>query len=104
MTQYDFLWSLVDCSSNYNWTYSDNRVLGVGRRGKAKGVTFNPITAVANYHGLGIYPATKRGTERAAKALGLTQGLAHAVHSQSNRGHAQIVRGKMLQSIFGADE
>lgn len=102
MTQYEFLWSLIDCVGSYNWTYSNNRLLGTGKRGNAKGVTFNPVTAVANHHGFGIYPATKRGTERAARALGLTTALAHAVHSQSNRGHAQIVRGKMLNAIFGS--
>lgn len=99
MNQYEFLEVLSQVSSHYTWDYVDNRLVGVSRRGKSKGSTFNPVTAVANSLGLGIFPANKRGTERAARALGITQELANAVYSQSNRGHAQIVRGKMLDVL-----
>jgi hypothetical protein len=99
MTQYEFLEVLSEVSAGYSWSYVDNRLLGLSYRGKTRGKTFNPVTAVANSLGLGVFPANKRGTERAARALGITQELASAVYSQSNRGHAQIVRGKMLDVI-----
>ena len=99
MNQYEFLEALESVSSQYTWDYSDNRLVGVSRRGSTKGLSFNPVTAVANSYGLGVYPSTKRGTERAARLLGMTNELANAVYSQSNRGHAQIVRGKMLSIL-----
>lgn len=100
MNQYDFLDALGYFAADYNWEYVDNRLTGVSRRGRNRGKTFNPVTAVANSYGLGFYPSNKRGTERAARALGITQELANAVYSQSNRGHAQIVRGKMLSTVL----
>lgn len=100
MNQHEFLDSLYNFSNQYRWEYSDNRLVGVSTRGKTKGIVFNPVTAVANSFGLGVFPSTKRGTERAARALGITNELANAVYSQSNRGHAQIVRGKMLNMLF----
>lgn len=100
MNQYEFLEALSGIVNQYDWDYVNNRLTGVARRGKARGVVFNPVTALANSYGLGVYPATKRGTASAARVLGITQELANAVHSQSNRGHAQIVRGKMLSTLL----
>lgn len=100
MTQNEFLTSLANSYRHYSWDYQDNRLVGVSRRGATKGTVFNPVTAVANSCGYGVFHNTKRGTQRAARALGITQELANAVYSQSNRGHAQIVRGKMLSTIF----
>ena len=100
MNQYEFLESLESVANSYSWDYVDNRLVGISRRGKTKGMSFNPVTAVANSFGLGVFPSTKRGTLRAARVLGLTEELANAVHSQSNRGHAQIVRGKMLNTVL----
>jgi len=94
MNQNEFLSLFEKCSSNYTWEYVDNRLIGT-RNGKF----FNPVTAVAYSSTLGYNPPTKRGTRRAGRLLGITPELANAVHSQSNRGHAQIVRGKML-NIF----
>jgi hypothetical protein len=99
MNQYEFLESLQNFSREYSWKYTQNRLVGVGCRGKNRGRVFNPVTAVANSFGLGYFPNTKRGILSAAKALGITQELANSVYSQSNRGHAQIVRGKMLTVV-----
>jgi hypothetical protein len=95
MTQNEFLTALSTVANGYNWDYYiDNRILGI-RGGK----TFNPVTAVAHsLHGT-YYPQTKRGTLQAARKLGMTVSLATAIYSQSNRGHAQIVRGKMLKVV-----
>jgi len=99
MTQEEFLNELSTVFTKYNWTYENNTVQAVVRRGKDKGLVCNPVTAVARSTGTGTYPNTKRGTLRAAKALGITEQLALAVLSRSNRGHAQIVRGKMLTAL-----
>lgn len=99
MNQYEFLTSLANVAHLYNWEYDENRLVGTSRRGKTRGLLFNPVTAVANSLGLGVFSPNKRGTERAARAIGITQELANAVYSQSNRGHAQIVRGKMLDVL-----
>ena len=94
MTQDEFLTELSTVLSKYEWTYVNNTLQAVVRRGKDKGLVFNPITAVARSTRVGTYPNTKRGTLRAARALGVTEQLALAVLSRSNRGHAQIVRGR----------
>jgi len=97
MNQNEFLTTLSKVSSGYKWDYyTDNRLLGV-RGGK----TFNPVTAVAHSLGHGVFPTTKRGTLQAARKIGMNSNLATAIYSQSNRGHAQIVRGKMLSTLFG---
>jgi len=100
MTQTVFLETLTRVSSAYSWEYVENKIVGVARRGQHKGKTFNPVTAVAGSLGSGYFENTKRGTERAARAIGITPQLAMAVYSGSNRGHAHIVRGKMLETIF----
>lgn len=100
MNQYEFLEALASVASQYSWSYVGNRLDGVAKRGTTKGLSFNPVTAVANSYGLGVYPSTKRGTLAAGSSLGITKELANAVHSQSNRGHAQIVRGKMLNTVL----
>ena len=99
-TQTEFLDTLTRVSSAYSWEYVDNGIIGVARRGQHKGKTFNPVTAVAGSLGSGYFKNTKRGTERAARAIGITPQLAMAVYSGSNRGHAQIVRGKILETVF----
>lgn len=97
MTQNEFLENLSNVSGQYNWDYyTDNSLLGV-RNGR----TFNPVTAVAYSTGSGFFPSNKRGTLQAARKIGISSGLATAIYSHSNRGHAQIVRGKMLQTLFG---
>jgi hypothetical protein len=96
MTQNEFLSTLSRIARNYSWNYfTDNTLLA--SNGKS---VFNPVTAVAHSLGHGVFPSNKRGTQRAARAIGMTQELANAIYSQSNRGHAQIVRGKMLNTLF----
>lgn len=99
MTQKDFLEAFTSVASKYKWEYEKNSIKGVVKRGKDSGLKVNPITAVARSYGYGNFAATKLGTMRASKKLGVTEGLASAVLSPSNRGHAQIIRGKILVSI-----
>ena len=80
-----------------------NQIIGQGRRGKAKGIKFNPVTAVAHRNGLGTYSSNKRDTLRAGKALGLTktftENLYQASTNHSNRGHSQVVRGRIRSAL-----
>lgn len=100
MTQTDFLKTFAKYARLYNWTDDKNRLVGTKKRGRYAGVPFNAVTAVAHSLGLGVFPNTKRGTQQAARQLGMTQNLAMAVYSRSNRGHAQIVRGKLHNEAF----
>ena len=68
-----------------------------------KGVSLNPVTAVAYRQGKGIFASNKRGTLQAGKALGLTRtftnNLYQATTNYSNRGHSQVVRGKIRSAL-----
>lgn len=99
MTQTNFLAKLSQYAKSYSWNYISNKFVGVMKRGSHRGSTFNAVTAVAYSLGVGYFENTKRGTQRAARAIGITPQLAMAVYSASNRGHAQIVRGKMLDVL-----
>lgn len=59
----------------------------------------NPVTAVCLDKTGILFRNTKRETARAARHLGITQELAMAIYSKSNRGHSQIIRGKLLRAI-----
>jgi len=100
MTLREFLVALKSTVNSYRWVYEGNSLVGTAKYGADRGVTYNPVTAVARTLRVGNYPNTKAGTSHAAKALGLTDGLVSAVLSQSNRGHAQIIRGKLLETLF----
>ena len=81
----------------------DQKIVATGRRGKAKGITFNPVTAVAHRSGHGSYGTNKRDTLRAGRALGLSktfsENLYQATTNHSNRGHSQVVRGKIRSAL-----
>ena len=99
MTQTEFLSVVSGVKNSYKWTYVNNQLVGVAKYGEDRGRTFNPVTALCRTLRAGVYPSTVNGTLSAAKALGLNEDLARAVVSQSNRGHAQIVRGKLLRAL-----
>ena len=103
----------VDCQSLYRsfqlekngyWNVEDNKsIAAVKTRGPAKGKTFNPVTAVAHKLGLGTFGHTKRDTLKAGTAIGLprefTSHVYDATTSVSNRGNAQVVRGKIRSAL-----
>ena len=99
MNQQTFLEALSQTTKAYSWSYDHNRIVGVARNGTARGQRFNPITAVARTMRLGTFANTKRGTVQAARALGRTTGTVNSVLSTSNRGNAQVVRGRLLESL-----
>jgi hypothetical protein len=91
-------------STTYKWNIGGNQsIVGTGKRGGAKGVTFNPVTAVAYREGHGQYGNNKRDTLRAGRALGLSktfsENLYQATTNYSNRGHSQVVRGKIRLAL-----
>ena len=99
MNQEQFFQTLAQTINSYKWAYEGNQVVGVARNGADRGKTFNPVTAVARTQRLGTYANTKRGTITAANQLGLSQGTASSVLCTSNRGNAQVVRGRTLRSL-----
>lgn len=99
MTQAEFLTLFSKVASGYKWTYTDNSLVGVARYGKTRGQLYNPVTAVARTARVGEFTNTTRGTTQAARALGLSNGVLGAILSKSNRGHAQIVRGRLLEAV-----
>ena len=103
MKSNEFYSQLSQVSNTYNWSVTGKTIVGQGVRGNAKGVTFNPITAVAYRKGYGIYISNKRETLKAGKALGLsttfTTNLYQATTNYSNRGHSQVVRGRIKTAL-----
>ena len=100
----EFYSKLSQTSSTYGWEVSPSQsVTATGRRGKVKGMTLNPVTAVAYKLGKGVFAPTKRGTTQAGKALGVTktftENLYQATTNKSNRGHSQVVRGKIRSAL-----
>ena len=100
----EFYQKLSQTSSTYKWEVSSSQKLTATRkRGKVKGASLNPVTAVAYKQGKGVFASNKRGTQQAGKALGLsktfTENLYQATTNQSNRGHSQVVRGKIRSAL-----
>ena len=104
MDSKEFYSKLSQTSSTYSWEVTTSQsVATTGKRGKVKGVKLNPVTAVAYKQGKGVFASNKRGTQQAGKALGLTktftENLYQATTNQSNRGHSQVVRGKIRSAL-----
>ena len=80
----------------------DKTITGTTNRGSAKGVTFNPLTAVRIELREKFF-TNKRETLKAGKALGLTREFTNHVYNAttgvSNRGNTQVVRGKIRSAL-----
>jgi hypothetical protein len=57
MTQKDFLENFTSIASKYSWSYENNLILGVVKRGKDSDLKVNPVTAVARSLGYGYRSA-----------------------------------------------
>ncbi len=103
MRSTDFYESLASLPTTYRFGVEDNTILGTTNRGSARGETFNPITALAYRHTGEVYGTNKRETLKAGRALGLTREFSSHVYnattSKSNRGNAQVVRGKIRSAL-----
>jgi hypothetical protein len=100
----EFYKSLTTLPVSYNWTVGTNKsITATKTRGKGRGEAFNPVTAVAQAQGLGTYGTNKRETLKAGRALGLTFTFVSTAYdaatSVSNRGNAQVVRGKIRSAL-----
>lgn len=101
MRQTEFVNNFASTKNSYNWYYVNNQLVGVAYRGNISGKAVNPITAVAYSLTGEYYEPTNDGTLEAASALGLTESLTTALMSSgTNRGHAQIIRGKLLKKVY----
>ena len=100
----EFYQSLTTLPVSHSWTVGDNKSITAEKtRGKDRGSSVNPVTAVAQSKGLGTYGTNKRETLKAGKALGLSRAFASTAYdaatSVSNRGNAQVVRGKIRSAL-----
>jgi len=103
MESSEFYNTLADLPQSYRFGVVDNTIVGSSNRGKAKGITFNPVTAVAYRKTGEVFGTNKRETQKAGKALGLTREFTNHVYNAttggSNRGNAQVVRGKIRSAL-----
>lgn len=104
MTFNDFYNRLYNVSQSYHWHLSDdNKVVATIQSGPNRGLTLNPITALAHKSGFGVHDNTRNGTEYAASLLGLPRRLARSIYSatlgSNNHGNTQVVRGRIRSAL-----
>lgn len=104
MNTTEFINRLNSLSSSYHWTVDDhNKVVAKIRSGPNRGLTLNPVTALAHKAGYGVCDNTRNGTEYAASLLGLSRKIARNIYSatlgHNNRGNTQVVRGKIRSAL-----
>ena len=99
----DFFDRLYNVSSAYRWHFEGNKVVATIQSGPHRGLTLNPITALAHKSGFGVHDNTRDGTEYAASLLGIPRKIARSVYSATlgshNRGNTQVVRGKIRSAL-----
>jgi hypothetical protein len=94
-------YSRLSTVTGIKWTINeDNSIVGTHKK---TGTQLNPVTALASVRGVGNFAPNKRDTLKAGAALGLTREFVeHAINasnSVSNRGNAQVVRGKIRSAL-----
>jgi len=104
MERNDFYQALSAAPETFSWAVGDsNSIVATKTRGKGRGETYNPVTAVASYLGVGSFGSNKRETLKAGTALGLPRSFTETVYSAStsasNRGNAQVVRGRIRSAL-----
>jgi hypothetical protein len=104
MESYEFFVSLEELPSSYSFGVRlDKSIVGETNRGSGRGVLFNPITAVAFRKTGQVFGTNKRESQKAGRALGLNREFVNqlydATNGVSNRGNAQVVRGKIKSAL-----
>lgn len=98
-----FIEKLQSISSSYHWDVENKRVVAKIKSGPNKGLTLNPVTALAHKSGLGFFENTREETEQAASLIGLTRSTARNIYSATvgtkNRGNNQVIRGKIRSAL-----
>ena len=99
----EFYSALGSLPQYYNFDVDAGTIVGEVRRGNYSGSTVNPITAVALRETGTLYGTNKRETQRAGRAIGLSSQFVNHVYNAttgvSNRGNAQVVRGKIRNAL-----
>lgn len=99
MNQTQFLEALRDASTSYSWSNDRGEHTATSKKRSLKGIVFNPVTAVAQSVTGKTFRNTKRDTQRAARAIKMDENLANAIYSRENRGHSQVVNGKIQKVL-----
>jgi hypothetical protein len=103
MNYSEFFNRLSNVANAYHWNISNNRVNATIQSGYYKGLTLNPITALAHKSGYGFFDNTREDTEFAARLLGIPRSFARNVYSATlgtyNRGNTQVVRGRIRSAL-----
>lgn len=104
MDSREFYESLSSLPSTYKWAVdTNNKITATATRGSVKGQTFNPVTALAYRLTGNVFGTNKRETMKAANAIGLknsfTNNVYEATMGTSNRGNAQVVRGRIKLAL-----
>jgi hypothetical protein len=94
-------YSRLSTMTGIKWEINeDNFIVGTHKK---TGTQLNPVTALASVRGVGQFTPNKRDTLKAGAALGLPREFVeHAINasnSASNRGNAQVVRGKIRSAL-----
>lgn len=100
----DFVDRLYNLSTSYHWDVDEtNRVVATIKSGPNRGLTLNPVTALAHKCGFGVLDNTRDGTEYAASLLGIPRNVARSIYSATlgtyNHGNTQVVRGKIRSAL-----
>jgi len=99
MNQTQFLEELQETTGNYLWSRVGTSYVAKSRKRSLDGFVFNPVTAVAHKVTGLKFKNTKRETQRAARAINMDSSLANSIYSKENRGHSQVVNGKIRRVI-----
>ena len=103
MESNEFYSTLASLPQSYQFDVEDNTIVGTSKRGKTRGVSFNPVTVLAYRQTGEVYGTNKRETLKAGRVLGLTRVFTTHVYNAtagvSNRGNTQVVRGKLRSAL-----
>lgn len=103
MNYNEFFNKLENVSGSYHWNVNNNKVVAKIQSGYFRGLTLNPITALAHKSGFGFFDNTREDTEFAARLLGIPRKFARKIYSATlgtyNYGDTQVVRGRIRSAL-----
>lgn len=103
MNRKEFFERLENVARSYHWDVDGNKVVAKIQSGWNRGVTLNPITALAHKSGFGLFNNTRDDTENAARLLGIPRRFARNIYSATlgtyNHGDTQVVRGRIRSAL-----
>ncbi len=97
MSETQFLLALNKTTKAYRWEFGPDgkTIIGTARSGKGK---FNPVTAVNRFFNRKTSTTNAAGT-KLGLSLTLVNNIVSASAGVSNRGNAQVLRGKIRQVL-----